>query len=76
MCFDLQKMDDTSATFDAKNMMIELKVGTPNAFSAENLIVGHTSVDVPNAQDAFDYLTQKQVSWWDVCRSRCPQYCL
>jgi len=55
------KDDGTSAIFDAKNMVLEIKVGTPTAFIGENLIVQHLSFDVPDSQKAFDYLTQKKV---------------
>merc|ERR1719491_1440513 len=52
-----------SALFDAKNIFLELKVGIPTVFSAENLIVGHVAVDVPDSKQAFEYLTHKKVSF-------------
>ena len=63
MKFDLLEIvEGISAVFDAKNLLLELKVGNPIVFSAENLIVGHVSVDVPDSKEAFDYLTREQVS--------------
>ena len=53
---------DTSAKVDAKNMIFELRVGTPITFSGENLIVSHISIDVMNVQNAFDHLHFLNVS--------------
>ena len=63
MKFDLLEIvEGISAGFDAKKLLLELKVGNPIVFSAENLIIGHVSVAVPDPKEAFNYMTQEKVS--------------
>lgn len=62
MRLELVAWNETSAAFDAKNMLLVLKVGTPTGvFAPNNLIVGHVSVDVPDSKQAFRYLTQEKI---------------
>lgn len=46
---------------NANNTELELRIGTPNIFGGENLIVSHVSIDVQDHQAAFQYLTDMKV---------------
>ena len=67
----LEMKNEKYAIFNVKNMLLELKVGEPVTYSGENLIVGHVSIDVPDAKEAYDYLTNHQVCITDIITKVC-----